>query len=484
VLHDTAKQQAARNIFIEVDGGVAAMSLNLLGIQSNEAQFPLTAAGYAYGGANSPTFHPAHSVESQYSFPLSTPMDSVVVQAIKNIYSSTQKQRPNLSRFSDVSGLKGSAYAKDAAAAAAKGGSLSSIKPSPFGAPPRPDAPTIPKSASSGNITRVDEGGEGGSGGGADGGSRSGPLPHITIVNSAFGGGPAPNSPSRSRTQSMAHRNPSNLALASRPDRPLARLAGVGVYYSDSPVGIPPVMMHFLRNIDALHGVVILLTVRFLPMPTVKNVERLLVRAVPGVNNFYQVVARYGYQDAVDHRNVFVSQMISTIMHKLELKAGLKYQGLEDDFIAELEGQDPAEDNSLSRGGVPMFGLEPVHEDLLEEELARQSICDEVIGTSLLVSKFSRDCLDRIKIAASVHDAPQSALDSYKAAMNLIESANEQVVYYLGRAFSRSASGRSFVHNLTVGGMYRTLEMLSFNDSEAYNIPLEDMVELGMALEI
>ena len=31
-------------------------------------------------------------------------------------------------------------------------------------------------------------------------------------------------------------------------------------------------------------------------------------------------------QDAVDHRNVFVSQMISTIMHKLELKAGLKYQ--------------------------------------------------------------------------------------------------------------------------------------------------------------
>ena len=58
------------------------------------------------------------------------------------------------------------------------------------------------------------------------------------------------------------------------------------------------------------------------------------------------------------------------------------------------------------------------------------------------------------------------------------------MLYYLGRAFSRSASGRSFVHNLTVGGMYRTLEMLSFNDSEAYNIPLEDMVELGMALEI
>ena len=35
-----------------------------------------------------------------------------------------------------------------------------------------------------------------------------------------------------------------------------------------------------------------------------------------------------------------------------------------------------------------------------------------------------------------------------------------------------------------VGGMYRTLEMLSYTDSEAWNIPLDDMVELGMALEI
>ena len=38
-----------------------------------------------------------------------------------------------------------------------------------------------------------------------------------------------------------------------------------------------------------------------------------------------QVVARYGYQDSVDHRNTFISQIVSTIMHKLELKAGLKY---------------------------------------------------------------------------------------------------------------------------------------------------------------
>ena len=43
--------------------------------------------------------------------------------------------------------------------------------------------------------------------------------------------------------------------LKARPERPLAKLMGVGIYYSDSPVGLPPVMTHFLKNIDALHGV-------------------------------------------------------------------------------------------------------------------------------------------------------------------------------------------------------------------------------------
>ena len=38
-----------------------------------------------------------------------------------------------------------------------------------------------------------------------------------------------------------------------------------------------------------------------------------------------QVVARYGYQDEVDHSDPFISKLISTILHKLEMKAGLRY---------------------------------------------------------------------------------------------------------------------------------------------------------------
>ncbi len=52
------------------------------------------------------------------------------------------------------------------------------------------------------------------------------------------------------------------------------------------------------------------------------------------------------------------------------------------------------------------------------------------------------------------------------------------------RTFSRSAESRGPVHNLVYGILYRTLEVLSFTDSEAWHIPLSSMVELGMAIEI
>ena len=39
-------------------------------------------------------------------------------------------------------------------------------------------------------------------------------------------------------------------------------------------------------------------------------------------------------------------------------------------------------------------------------------------------------------------------------------------------------------HQITMGALYRSLEMMAYTDSEAWSIPLNQMVELGMALEI
>ena len=117
----------------------------------------------------------------------------------------------------------------------------------------------------------------------------------------------------------------------------LARLRGVGLYYTDnrcvgcgsmpyivssmvscpllkaatSPClvsshprpcsennshGIPPVMWAFLRNVEAVHEFAILLQNRFLPIPYLTEDERLAAVPVPGIPNFFRVseTGRYG----------------------------------------------------------------------------------------------------------------------------------------------------------------------------------------------
>ena len=82
------------SVYLQLDG-TTALSLNLLGIGTDEAPFPLTSAGYGFN-PNSPSFAVVNSPDSQYSFPLMTPLASTVADAIQSVAS--QKQRPNLSR--------------------------------------------------------------------------------------------------------------------------------------------------------------------------------------------------------------------------------------------------------------------------------------------------------------------------------------------------------------------------------------------------
>lgn len=283
------------------------------------------------------------------------------------------------------------------------------------------------------------------------------------------------------------------LALVSHPDQPLSKLSGLGLYYSDSPIGMPLVMRHFLKNADAMHEAGIFITVRFLPMPSIKNSERFLVRAIQGLSNYYQVVCRYGYQDIVDHSQVFVQQVLTTIMHKLELKAGLRYQGLENDFIHELEGEFVEEEPVVPEGSERVFGLEIVHESFLgeeeeaaeeEEEVASGSVREREMVDSPFISRFAMEAMARICIVAGAPDAAEAAKEAADAARMLVETAQQRVVYYLGRGFTRSSPSHSLVHNITIGGIFKTMEMLSYTDSEAWNIPLEHMVELGIALEV
>ncbi|GIL44218.1 hypothetical protein Vafri_1743 [Volvox africanus] len=105
------------------------------------------------------------------------------------------------------------------------------------------------------------------------------------------------------------------------------RLAGIGVYYMDEKVGganggltaLPPVLIHFMRNVHAIHDVCVFLSVRRLPTPSIPRRNRLHIYTPHSATppNFYQVVARYGYLDQINHGSAFISELLDAILKRL-----------------------------------------------------------------------------------------------------------------------------------------------------------------------
>ena len=58
--------------------------------------------------------------------------------------------------------------------------------------------------------------------------------------------------------------------------------ANAPCWCSDAKVGVPPVLQHFLTNIQALHDVVVLIHVRHVPVSSVLPEERLLIQPLTG----------------------------------------------------------------------------------------------------------------------------------------------------------------------------------------------------------
>ncbi|PRW58025.1 Potassium transporter family isoform C [Chlorella sorokiniana] len=104
--------------------------------------------------------------------------------------------------------------------------------------------------------------------------------------------------------------------------RPVARVPGIGVYFNELLIGVPPVLERFLQLMPAIHSIVIFLTVRVVPVPAVLPSERLLLRRLrfPG---FYHVVARYGYMEPVDAGPDFVDGVVNEIFEYLHPMTGL-----------------------------------------------------------------------------------------------------------------------------------------------------------------
>ena len=99
------------------------------------------------------------------------------------------------------------------------------------------------------------------------------------------------------------------------------RVPGIGIHYTETLGGVPHTMKMFLDRVPALHEVVVLLTNRRVPAPSVYEHERFVVRGLP-LDGFYHVVARYGYTDTPIQGAEFLASVVSEVRAYVDVPRG------------------------------------------------------------------------------------------------------------------------------------------------------------------
>eukprot|EP00775_Hariotina_reticulata_P013850 gene13850-13972_t len=113
---------------------------------------------------------------------------------------------------------------------------------------------------------------------------------------------------------SINHPNLEAAGLVVFRDQPIARLPGLGIFYCQATSGVPMVLQHMLINMPALHRVVVLLTLKFIPLPYVDQKQKFLVRRSSKISGMFRVIVRYGYMEEVDQGAAFVRQLVGCLV--------------------------------------------------------------------------------------------------------------------------------------------------------------------------
>ncbi|KAH9321086.1 hypothetical protein KI387_015725 [Taxus chinensis] len=116
------------------------------------------------------------------------------------------------------------------------------------------------------------------------------------------------------------------------------RVPGVCFLCSDLLHGLPPILRHYVNTVGSLHEIVIILTIRILPVKTVLLEERFLVGKL-GPKGVYRCLAQYGYLDVPSLEGYeFLELVIENIKDYIKMKE-LSGNQAEDDGSAYEELQ-------------------------------------------------------------------------------------------------------------------------------------------------
>nr|ASM90202.1 K+ uptake permease 10 [Sesuvium portulacastrum] len=251
------------------------------------------------------------------------------------------------------------------------------------------------------------------------------------------------------------------------PSLGLVRVPGIGLVYTELASGVPNIFSHFVTNLPAIHSVVVFVCVKYLPVYTVPEEERFLVKRI-GPKNFhmFRCVARYGYKDLHKKDDEFERKLFHNLFMFVRLESMM--EGCTDsDEYSSIYGQQTTQsrdclydDNTMSeiertiQTGVDC--IVPINSPLGHASLAARSVGQTSSQTQAEVDEL--EFLNRCRDAGVVH--------------------------ILGNTVVRARRDSRFYKKIAVDYIYAFLRKICRENSVIFHVPHESLLNVGQVFYV
>ncbi|CAN1225393.1 Potassium transporter 11 [Linum grandiflorum] len=236
------------------------------------------------------------------------------------------------------------------------------------------------------------------------------------------------------------------------PSLGLVRVPGIGLVYTELASGVPHIFSHFITNLPAIHSVVVFVCVKYLPVYTVPEEERFLVKRI-GPKNFrmFRCVARYGYKDLHKKDEDFEKKLFESLYLFVRLESMM--EGCSDSDEYSLYGQQNVLSNDHNNNNDPTMSS---NDSISIVQVVKPSVY-RTIGSSGQTSSHTE--VDEVEFLHGCRDAG--------------------VVHIMGNTVVRARRESRFYKKIAVDYIYAFLRKICREHSAIFNVPHESLLNVG-----
>ncbi|CAL4942969.1 unnamed protein product [Urochloa decumbens] len=251
----------------------------------------------------------------------------------------------------------------------------------------------------------------------------------------------------------------------------IKRVPGIGLFYTELVQGIPPVFPHLIEKIPSIHSVLIFVSMKHLPIPSVDMSERFLFRQVDQEDyKVFQCVARYGYRDPFEEAKDFVDKLVEHLQYYIR-DVNLYGVGSEPMMI---------QSSSYNSSYAESFGSH-------EKPSVKAIYAEEMLTPAESFSEHTRQASGKSKLFTQFQGNKMNILEMMKIQQEqqaILEEMNKGVVYIFGESEVVARSHSSLLKKIVVNYIYSFLRKNSRNGEKMMSIPRRQVLKVGISYEI